>query len=50
LSLRTDSSDVTPAIVRRLVEAGAEIESVTPETPRLEQIYLRLLEEEGRTS
>jgi ABC-2 type transport system ATP-binding protein len=49
LSVRTDSTAVTPEIVRRLVEAGAEIESVKPETPRLEQIYLRLLEEERRS-
>ena len=33
----------TPAIVRRLVEAGASVEAVEPEEPSLEQVYLRLL-------
>jgi len=33
----------TPDIVRRLVEAGADIEAVEPEEPSLEQVYLRLL-------
>jgi len=33
----------TPEIVRRLVDAGADIESVEPEEPSLEQVYLRLL-------
>ncbi|HEX5633573.1 MAG TPA: ABC transporter ATP-binding protein [Gemmatimonadales bacterium] len=34
----------TPEIVRRLVERGAGIETVEPEEPSLEQVYLRLLE------
>ena len=34
----------TPEIVRRLVEAGANIEAVEPEEPSLEQVYLRLLD------
>ena len=33
-------------IVRRLVEAGADIEAVEPEEPSLEQVYLRLLKGE----
>ena len=33
-----------PAIVRHLVMLGAAIESVTPEQPTLEQVYLRLLQ------
>ena len=33
----------TPDIVRRLVDAGADIEAVEPEEPSLEQVYLRLL-------
>jgi len=33
----------TPALVRALVAAGAEIESVMPEQPSLEQVYLRLV-------
>jgi ABC-2 type transport system ATP-binding protein len=36
----------TPDIVRRLVDAGADIEAVEPEEPSLEQVYLRLLEGE----
>jgi ABC-2 type transport system ATP-binding protein len=35
----------TPAVVRALVAAGAEIEAVTPEHPPLEDVYLRLLSE-----
>jgi ABC-2 type transport system ATP-binding protein len=41
----------TPAIVRILVGAGADIESVSHDAPRLEDVYLRLLEQrpdEGR--
>ena len=34
-----------PAIVRCLVEAGADLHAVAPEEPRLEEIYLRLLDE-----
>jgi len=37
----------TPAIVRRLVEAGGEIESVAVEEPSLEDVYLKLLQEDG---
>jgi hypothetical protein len=32
-----------PAIVRLLVDAGARIEAVVPDTAPLEQVYLRLL-------
>jgi ABC-2 type transport system ATP-binding protein len=39
-----DASGRAPAIVRRLVAAGADIESVVPEEPSLEDVYLRLLE------
>lgn len=35
----------TPAIVRCLVEAGADVHAVVPEEPRLEEIYLRLIDE-----
>jgi ABC-2 type transport system ATP-binding protein len=34
-----------PNMVRRLVAAGADIESVIPESPPLEEVYLRLLQE-----
>jgi ABC-2 type transport system ATP-binding protein len=37
----------TPDVVRRLVEAGAGVESVTLEEPPLEDVYLRLLHPEG---
>jgi len=40
----------TPDVVRRLVEAGAGIESVTTEEPPLEDVYLKLLDPEGRAS
>jgi ABC-2 type transport system ATP-binding protein len=35
-----------PEIVRRLVAAGADIQSVVPDEPTLEQVYLRLVEEQ----
>jgi ABC-2 type transport system ATP-binding protein len=41
-----DAARRAPEIVRALVAAGAAIESVIPEEPPLEQVYLRLLEEE----
>ena len=34
-----------PAVVRMLVQAGAEIHSVVPESPPLEEVYLRLIGE-----
>lgn len=40
-----DASARAPEIVRRLVAAGADIQSVVPEEPTLEQVYLRLIEE-----
>jgi ABC-2 type transport system ATP-binding protein len=36
----------TPALVRTLVDAGASIEVVAPEEPPLEDVYLRLLDQE----
>ena len=41
------TSLTTPDLVRRLVEAGASIESVLPEEPPLEDVYLKLLNPEG---
>ena len=41
-----DPAARAPAVVRRLVEAGAHIQSVVPEEPPLEEVYLRLLQEE----
>ena len=37
----------TPAIVRQLVAAGADIESVMVDEPTLEDVYVRLLQESG---
>jgi ABC-2 type transport system ATP-binding protein len=39
----------TPALVRRLVAAGADIVSVIPDQPSLEEVYLRLLDGEAKT-
>jgi ABC-2 type transport system ATP-binding protein len=41
-----DAKHRAPAIVRRLVAAGADIESVIIEEPSLEEVYLRLLDDE----
>jgi ABC-2 type transport system ATP-binding protein len=41
-----DAAARAPKIVKQLVAAGAHIQSVVPEEPPLEQVYLRLLEEE----
>ena len=43
-----DAAVAAPRIVRQLVEAGADIQSVTTEEPPLEQVYLRVLEAEAR--
>jgi ABC-2 type transport system ATP-binding protein len=41
----TDPAAEAPAIVRRLVAAGADIQSVGAEEPPLEDVYIRLLNE-----
>jgi hypothetical protein len=38
-----DPTVAAPRIVRRLVEAGVDIQSVAAEEPPLEEVYLRLL-------
>jgi ABC-2 type transport system ATP-binding protein len=43
IGVRDHESDA-PALVKRLVDAGAEILSLGPEQPPLEDVYLRLLE------
>jgi ABC-2 type transport system ATP-binding protein len=49
LSIGVDSAvETAPALVRRLVAAGASIQSVVPEEPSLEEVYLRLLHGERR--
>ena len=46
MSIAVRSTDgETPALVRALVEAGADVVSVAPEEQPLEDVYLRLLEE-----
>lgn len=50
LSIGANTSVTTPDLVRRLVEAGAGVESVTPEEPPLEEVYLKLLHTEGMPS
>ena len=40
-----DAARRAPEIVRMLVNVGAEIQSVVPEEPPLEEVYLRLLSE-----
>lgn len=41
-----DPVAAAPAVVRHLVESGADVELVTPEQPPLEQVYLALLRDE----
>ena len=43
-----DAAGRAPAIVRRLVTANADIHSVMPDEPSLEQVYLRLVEDKAR--
>jgi ABC-2 type transport system ATP-binding protein len=45
-----DPARRAPAIVKRLVAAGADIQSVLPEEPPLEEVYLRLVEQEKTAS
>jgi ABC-2 type transport system ATP-binding protein len=40
-----DAAAAAPHIVRTLVEAGADVQTVTAEQPPLEQVYLRLLDQ-----
>jgi len=49
LSVAVDGeTPVAPAIVKALVDAGARIVSVIPEERTLEEVYLRLLQEDRR--
>lgn len=44
LTVAVDSPvERTPALIRRLIAAGADIHSVIPDEPSLEQVYMRLL-------
>jgi ABC-2 type transport system ATP-binding protein len=45
-----NSAMTTPDVVRRLVEAGAGVETVMPEEPPLEDVYLKLLNPSGEPS
>jgi ABC-2 type transport system ATP-binding protein len=44
---KRDVEEVTPTIVRHIVEAGGEVLSVTPIRPSLEDAYLKLVKEDG---
>ncbi len=48
LSIALPDEGATPILVRRLVEAGADVLSVAREQARLEDVYLRLLDREVR--
>jgi ABC-2 type transport system ATP-binding protein len=50
MSVRVNGRIDTPALVRRLVQAGADIESVVPEEPSLEDVYLKLVHERRERS
>jgi len=50
LSVSLNGTLTTPAMVRQLVHAGAEIESVVREEASLEDVYLRLLHPESPSS
>jgi ABC-2 type transport system ATP-binding protein len=43
-----DATSAAPRIVRALVNAGADVQAVNTEKPPLEQVYLRLLDQEVR--
>jgi len=47
LSVVPNGATATPDLVRMLVEAGARVESVVPDTPSLEDVYLRVLDGGG---
>jgi len=49
LSLPQSDRD-TPAFVRALVAAGADVLEIRPEVPALEDVYLHLMADEARTS
>jgi len=42
----THADRETPALVRALVDRGAEILEVRPEVPALEEVYLHLLSDD----
>jgi ABC-2 type transport system ATP-binding protein len=48
LSVALDAPVTIPRLVRQLVEAGADVVSVSPEEAPLEDVYLRLLREEPK--
>ena len=45
-----DTPLTIPEVVRRLVETGAGVESVMPEEPPLEDVYLKLLHPDDEVS
>jgi hypothetical protein len=49
LSLPQGDRD-TPAFVRALVAAGADVLEIRPEVPALEEVYLHLMADDARAS
>jgi ABC-2 type transport system ATP-binding protein len=47
LSVSPGAATAIPDLVRMLVEAGARVQAVVPETPSLEDVYLRVLDGGG---
>ncbi len=47
IEMKKDVEEVTPIIVRHIVEAGGEVLSVTPIRPSLEDVYLKLVKGDG---
>jgi ABC-2 type transport system ATP-binding protein len=45
----TDPGRQVPSLVRALVHAGADVQAVTPDQASLEDVYLRLIEENERS-
>ena len=46
ISVGLNEHVTVPALVRRLIEGGADINAVMPEERSLEDVYLRLLEDQ----
>jgi ABC-2 type transport system ATP-binding protein len=47
IGLESEAAQRVPAIVRALVQAGADVEAVEREEASLEQVYLRLMKDGG---
>jgi hypothetical protein len=47
INMTLEDEDLLPAINRTLVEAGAEVYAFTPQSVSLEELFLRVVGEEG---